>query len=92
MLKLARWSTTHRRASAVFLDALVVCCLMLPAVLHLIGRRTWSLPAGLDRVLPRLNIQGTVLPSGETGGIGGAPPSGSRRGGRREVGTEGAEG
>jgi RND superfamily putative drug exporter len=79
-------------ASAVFLDALVVRCLMLPAVLHLIGKRTWSLPAGFDRVLPRLNIEGTVLPSEQPSGIGGAPPSGSRRGGRPEVATEGAEG
>ncbi|HEY2182169.1 MAG TPA: MMPL family transporter, partial [Solirubrobacteraceae bacterium] len=50
-------------ASAVFLDALVVRCLLLPAVLHLIGRRTWALPGALDRVLPRLNIEGTVLPA-----------------------------
>ena len=34
-------------ASAVFLDALVVRCLLLPAVLHLVGRRTWLLPAWL---------------------------------------------
>ena len=35
-------------ASAVFLDALVVRCLLLPAVLHLIGERTWPTP-GLAR-------------------------------------------
>jgi putative drug exporter of the RND superfamily len=45
-------------ASAVFLDALVVRCLLLPATLDIIGRITWSLPAGLDRVLPRLNVEG----------------------------------
>jgi len=50
-------------ASAVFLDALVVRCLLLPAVLHLIGRRTWLLPAWLERLLPRLNIEGTTLPA-----------------------------
>ena len=33
-------------ASAVFLDALVVRCLLLPAVLHLVGERTWRIPAG----------------------------------------------
>jgi RND superfamily putative drug exporter len=79
-------------ASAVFLDALVVRCLLLPAVLHLIGRRTWSLPGALDRVLPRLNIEGTVLPAQEPGDAPGAPPSGPRRSGRPEVATEGAEG
>jgi putative drug exporter of the RND superfamily len=46
-------------ASAVFLDALVVRCLLLPATLDIIGRITWALPGGLDRVLPRLNVEGT---------------------------------
>jgi RND superfamily putative drug exporter len=47
-------------ASAVFLDALVIRCLLLPAVLSIIGRRTWALPAWLDGVLPQLNIEGTA--------------------------------
>jgi putative drug exporter of the RND superfamily len=47
-------------ASAVFLDALVVRCLMLPALLHIIGDRTWSLPAWLDRLLPHLNVEGSA--------------------------------
>jgi putative drug exporter of the RND superfamily len=46
-------------ASAVFLDAVVVRCLLLPAVLSLVGERTWRIPAWLDRVLPRVNIEGT---------------------------------
>ncbi len=45
-------------ASAVFLDAVVVRCLLLPAVLALVGPRTWSIPAWLERALPRLNIEG----------------------------------
>jgi RND superfamily putative drug exporter len=45
-------------ASAVFLDALVVRCLLLPATLDIVGRVTWALPARLDRVLPRLNVEG----------------------------------
>jgi putative drug exporter of the RND superfamily len=81
-------------ASAVFLDALVVRCLLLPAVLHLIGRRTWSVPGRLDRLLPRLNIEGTVLPAQPAGeqATTTAPPSGARRGARPGVATEGAEG
>jgi RND superfamily putative drug exporter len=47
-------------ASAVLLDALVVRCLLLPATLHLIGPVTWRLPRRLDRVLPRVNIEGTL--------------------------------
>jgi RND superfamily putative drug exporter len=45
-------------ASAVFLDALIVRCLLLPATLDIVGRITWALPARLDRVLPRLNVEG----------------------------------
>ena len=41
-------------ASAVFLDAFVVRSLLLPAVLEIMGRRTWAFPAALDRALPRL--------------------------------------
>ncbi len=45
-------------ASAVFLDAIVVRCLLLPAVLHILGDITWKIPARIDRLLPRLNIEG----------------------------------
>jgi RND superfamily putative drug exporter len=43
-------------ASAVFLDAFVVRSLLLPAVLELLGRTTWKLPAWLDRRLPHVAI------------------------------------
>jgi RND superfamily putative drug exporter len=46
-------------AAAVFLDAVVIRCVMLPAVLELLGPTTWRLPAWLDRRLPRINIEGT---------------------------------
>jgi RND superfamily putative drug exporter len=79
-------------ASAVFLDALVVRCLLLPAVLHLLGERTWSLPGWLDRVLPRVNIEGTVLPAQQDADEPSASAPASRRAGRPEVAAEGAEG
>ncbi|HEY1457080.1 MAG TPA: MMPL family transporter [Solirubrobacteraceae bacterium] len=47
-------------ASAVFLDAVVVRCLLLPAVLEIVGERTWRIPSWLDRLLPRLNIEGSL--------------------------------
>ena len=47
-------------ASAVFLDAVVVRCLLLPAVLSIVGDRTWQIPGWLDRVLPRVNIEGSA--------------------------------
>jgi putative drug exporter of the RND superfamily len=44
-------------SSAVLLDAVVVRMLLLPAVLQLLGPRTWALPSWLDRRLPRLAIE-----------------------------------
>ncbi len=81
-------------ASAVFLDALVVRCLLLPAVLHLVGARTWRIPGWLDRVLPRLNIEGTVLPAhpASDDGAGPSTPPDARRRAPTGVATEGAEG
>ena len=46
-------------AVAVLLDAVVVRCVLLPAVLELLGPRTWWLPQWLDRRLPHINIEGT---------------------------------
>jgi RND superfamily putative drug exporter len=45
-------------AVAVFLDALVVRCMLLPASLELIGPITWRLPAWLESRLPHINIEG----------------------------------
>jgi RND superfamily putative drug exporter len=44
-------------SSAVLLDAVVIRCVLLPAVLELLGRSTWWFPRRLDRVLPRLAIE-----------------------------------
>jgi RND superfamily putative drug exporter len=41
----------------VALDAIVVRMLLLPAVLQLLGRTTWTLPRWLDRRLPRVAIE-----------------------------------
>ncbi len=77
-------------ASAVFLDALVVRCMLLPATLNIIGSITWSLPAWLDRLLPRLNIEGALPQTDaapeERGPAGAAPRA------RHGIATEGAEG
>jgi len=50
-------------AVAVFLDALVVRCMLLPAVLELLGPVTWRLPRWLDRRLPHINIEGSTARS-----------------------------
>jgi len=44
-------------AIAVFVDAFVVRSLLLPALLQLLGRRTWWLPAWLDGRMPHLAIE-----------------------------------
>jgi RND superfamily putative drug exporter len=47
-------------AAAVFLDALVVRCVLLPAVLEILGPWTWKLPRWIETRLPRVNIEGTA--------------------------------
>src|SRR5450755_1193522 len=46
-------------AVAVILDATVVRCLLVPAVMVVMGRVNWWLPQWLDRLLPHVNIEGT---------------------------------
>jgi putative drug exporter of the RND superfamily len=58
-------------AVAVFLDALVVRCVMLPAVLELVDKTTWALPGWIDSRLPHVNIEGhaareAAAPSGDS--------------------------
>jgi putative drug exporter of the RND superfamily len=45
-------------AVAVLLDALVIRCLVVPAVMRLLGRRAWWLPRWLDRLLPHVPLEG----------------------------------
>jgi RND superfamily putative drug exporter len=45
-------------AAAVVADALIVRTVLVPAVMHLLGRTNWGIPAALDRILPRLDIEG----------------------------------
>jgi putative drug exporter of the RND superfamily len=63
-------------AAAVFLDALVVRCVLLPAVLELLGPLTWRLPHLFDSRLPRINIEGSsaaAAAQGDHGRLDGAP-------------------
>jgi putative drug exporter of the RND superfamily len=46
-------------AAAVIIDATVVRLLLVPAVMELLGERTWWIPAWLDRVVPHLDVEGT---------------------------------
>jgi RND superfamily putative drug exporter len=44
-------------AVAVFLDALVIRCLIVPAVMQLLGTRAWWLPGALARRLPTVALE-----------------------------------
>ncbi|MFI5796632.1 MMPL family transporter [Streptomyces sp. NPDC051677] len=48
-------------ASAVFFDAFVVRMTIVPAVMALLGHRSWALPAWLDRIMPNVDVEGEKL-------------------------------
>jgi len=45
-------------AVAVFVDATLVRMVLVPATMELLGDRNWWIPKWLDRILPRLNVEG----------------------------------
>jgi putative drug exporter of the RND superfamily len=45
-------------AVAVILDATVVRCLLVPALMVLTGKLNWYIPRWLDRIVPHLSIEG----------------------------------
>jgi RND superfamily putative drug exporter len=81
-------------ASAVFLDALVVRCLLLPALLHIVGETTWRLPVWLERRVPRIRIEGATPPGEDAELVSGAvlAPSHGALGSRARAATGQAEG
>jgi RND superfamily putative drug exporter len=55
-------------ASAVFIDAVIIRSVLVPAIMQLFGEKAWWLPAWLDRILPRLHVEpaeGDPAPTGE---------------------------
>ena len=48
-------------AFGVLLDAFVVRMLLIPAVMHLAGDKTWWLPRWLERILPDIDVEGAKL-------------------------------
>jgi RND superfamily putative drug exporter len=43
-------------ATAIAIDALIVRTILVPAVMHTLGKANWYLPAWLDRLLPHITI------------------------------------
>jgi RND superfamily putative drug exporter len=48
-------------ATAVFLDAILVRTILVPAIMHVLGDRNWWLPEWLNRHLPHLDIEGEII-------------------------------
>jgi RND superfamily putative drug exporter len=44
-------------ATTVFLDAFVIRSALVPAVMAILGERAWWMPAWLDKLVPRLNVE-----------------------------------
>ncbi len=44
-------------ASAVFIDAVIIRSVLVPAVMQLLGARAWAFPDWLDKLLPRLHVE-----------------------------------
>jgi RND superfamily putative drug exporter len=49
-------------AVAVLVDATIVRLVLVPATMELLGDRNWWLPRGLDRILPRVHVEGSSEP------------------------------
>jgi RND superfamily putative drug exporter len=45
-------------AVAIAIDSTIVRCLLVPAVMVLLGKRAWWLPGWLDRIVPHVSIEG----------------------------------
>jgi RND superfamily putative drug exporter len=43
---------------AILVEATLIRLLLFPAVMELLGDRAWYIPAWLDRILPRVSIEG----------------------------------
>ncbi len=50
-------------ASAILIDVAIVRMIVAPAVMSLLGDRAWGLPHWLDRVVPRISLEGPATDS-----------------------------
>jgi RND superfamily putative drug exporter len=48
-------------AAAILIDAYIIRTVLVPAVMHMLGRANWWLPGWLDRALPRLHVEPAEL-------------------------------
>jgi putative drug exporter of the RND superfamily len=54
-------------AVAIAIDSTVVRCLLVPAVMELMGKWAWWMPSWLDRIVPKISIEGSEYFASTTG-------------------------
>ncbi len=67
-------------ATAVFVDATIVRCILVPSLMVLAARWTWWLPGWLDRALPQLHVEGDPAQLDSVGTVRPPQPSDTRPG------------
>jgi RND superfamily putative drug exporter len=53
-------------AGAIIIDAFIVRTVLVPSLMHMMGKANWWLPAWLDRALPHVNIEVREAPTPAT--------------------------
>lgn len=48
-------------AFGVLLDAFIVRMLIMPSLMHLLGKSAWWLPKWLDKIMPNVDVEGSAL-------------------------------
>jgi RND superfamily putative drug exporter len=61
-------------ATAILIDALLVRTVLVPSAMHLFGPSNWWLPRWLDRILPRISVEGPEAERKEPGAVVDPPP------------------
>jgi RND superfamily putative drug exporter len=61
--------------AAILVDATIIRMLLVPAVMHLLGRHNWYLPRFLARRLPQLHVEGPPAASPKDAELVAAHPS-----------------
>jgi RND superfamily putative drug exporter len=59
-------------ASAVFLDAFILRTVLVPSLMHLLGKANWYFPKWLDKITPRVSVEPadeTTQPDRELAGV-----------------------
>jgi RND superfamily putative drug exporter len=63
-------------AVAIVIDSTVVRCLLVPALMVMVGEANWWMPRSLERVVPQLNVEGAQFFAQRDGALAGGPQIG----------------